>query len=146
MDILLFNVTDYVESFFFYFLITQQFFVHCACCQHFDPASHALSLSTLESESSNQHSSRFSLTSRVSIQLASFGSCLVRGIQLPFFVKLYSIVVALSHPWPAIFSDSLNIRQLLSASAQPTLLLQMSLADTPVCDVLWLGPLCLAQK
>lgn len=55
-------------------------------------------------------------------------------------------VLALTHPWPAIFPESLNIRQLLLAPALPTLLLQMSLAATPVRDESQLGPVCLVGE
>lgn len=64
------------------------------------------------------------------------------GFCLPAPVALYC-VVALTHPWPAIFSKSLNSRQLLFDSAQPTSSLQMSLAALPICDGFQLGPMCL---
>lgn len=117
----------------------------CTVTQQFTSARRLLWFPILESGSSCPHSSRFSLPSRAPMQLGRFGCCLLCGSQLPIFVELYG-AVALTHPWPAIFSESLNIRQLLPASARPTLLLQMSLAATPVRDEFQLGPMCLGNK
>lgn len=80
--------------------------------QQFPSASRLLWLSLLKSGSSCPHSSRFSLPGRAPMQLASFGCCLLSDRQLPVFVELYA-VEALTHPWPAIFSETLNIGQLL---------------------------------
>lgn len=79
------------------------------------------------------------------MQLGSFGGWLLCDSHLTTVGELYA-VVALSHPWPTIFSESLHTRQLLCAPAQPTLLLQMSLATTPVRDEFQLGPGCVVGE